>query len=103
MRIEDETYEPSGRVDSGITRSSVRGSIAIPATVLSGSMGGKVMTEGERESLRSLKLSHALRRPHHWPRRRRQVNLRYVLHRAPARLAENSTSRKSRSCSPLRG
>lgn len=36
----EDTYVPSGRLDSGITRSRVWGSRAIPAVVLSGSMGG---------------------------------------------------------------
>jgi hypothetical protein len=30
------TYDPSGRRDSGMTRSSVRGSTAMPAAVVSG-------------------------------------------------------------------
>lgn len=34
------TYDPSGLLDSGITRSRVRGSSAIPASVLSGLIGG---------------------------------------------------------------
>lgn len=34
------TYDPSGRRDSGITRSRVRGSSAMPAAVVSGKMGG---------------------------------------------------------------
>lgn len=35
-----KTYDPSGRFDSGITRSRVRGSTAIPAAVFSGLRGG---------------------------------------------------------------
>jgi hypothetical protein len=35
-----ETYDPSGRFDSGITRSRVRGSTAMPAVVFSGLRGG---------------------------------------------------------------
>jgi hypothetical protein len=35
-----ETYVPSGRFDSGMTRSRVRGSTAIPAVVFSGLRGG---------------------------------------------------------------
>lgn len=34
------TYDPSGLRDSGITRSSVRGSTAIPAVVVSGTIAG---------------------------------------------------------------
>jgi hypothetical protein len=37
----EDTYVPSGRLDSGITRSRVWGSRAIPAVVFSGSRGGR--------------------------------------------------------------
>jgi hypothetical protein len=37
----EDTYVPSGRLDSGITRSRVWGSQAIPAAVFTGSMGGR--------------------------------------------------------------
>lgn len=37
----EDTYVPSGRLDSGITRSRVWGSTAIPAIVLSGLRGGR--------------------------------------------------------------
>jgi hypothetical protein len=35
------TYDPSGLLDSGMTRSKVLGSTAIPATDLSGFIGGR--------------------------------------------------------------
>ncbi len=37
---QQDTHEPSGRRDSGITRSRVRGSSAIPAAEVSGMIGG---------------------------------------------------------------
>jgi hypothetical protein len=44
------TYDPSGRRDSGITRSSVRGSTAMPAAVLGGLIGGlDIMTREGRK------------------------------------------------------
>jgi len=36
----EAAYDPSARLDSGMTRSKVRGSIAIPAAVCSGKSGG---------------------------------------------------------------
>ena len=39
------TYVPSGRLDSGITRSRVWGSRAIPADVFSGLRGGSDIVE----------------------------------------------------------
>ena len=40
-----ESYDPSGRCDSGITRSSVRGSTAMPDTVFLGSRSGRDIIE----------------------------------------------------------
>jgi len=37
----EDTYVPSGRLDSGITRSRVWGSRAMPAVVFSGLRGGR--------------------------------------------------------------
>jgi hypothetical protein len=45
------TYDPSGRRDSGITRSSVRGSTAMPAAVLGGLMGGLDIMIAEEEKM----------------------------------------------------
>lgn len=39
----EDTYVPSGRLDSGITRSRVWGSRAMPAVVFLGSRGGRDM------------------------------------------------------------
>lgn len=41
--IQIVTYVPSGRLDSGMTRSRVWGSRAMPAAVCSGLMGGRDM------------------------------------------------------------
>lgn len=44
----EDTYVPSGRLDSGITRSRVWGSTAIPAVVFVGLRGGRdIVTVGE--------------------------------------------------------
>ena len=40
MEIGWEAYDPSARLDSGMTRSKLRGSIAIPEAVCSGKRGG---------------------------------------------------------------
>lgn len=40
FEIHRETYVPSGRRDSGITRSSVLGSTAMPAVVVLGTRSG---------------------------------------------------------------
>lgn len=42
------TYLPSGRLDSGMTRSRVRGSRAMPAAVLSGLIGGRDIAKSIR-------------------------------------------------------
>lgn len=42
-----ETYVPSGRLDSGITRSRVCGSKAMPAAVFLGLRGGRDMVSIE--------------------------------------------------------
>lgn len=39
------THDPSARRDSGITRSSVRGSTAMPAVDVSGTIGGRDMVQ----------------------------------------------------------
>jgi len=42
-----DTYVPSGRLDSGITRSRVWGSTAIPAVVFGGLRGGRDIVSWE--------------------------------------------------------
>lgn len=44
MGTKDATYDPSGLRDSGMIRSSVRGSMAMPDAVVSGTMAGFDMT-----------------------------------------------------------
>lgn len=53
-KVHLQSHEPSDRRDSGMTRSRVRGSTAIPATDLSGTMDGLDMVEVDgKESSRA--------------------------------------------------
>ena len=47
-RADEETYDPSKRFDSGMTRSRVLGSTAMPDGVVSGYSGGLDMGRGRR-------------------------------------------------------
>jgi hypothetical protein len=46
----EDTYVPSKRLDSGITRSRVWGSTAIPAVVFGGLMGGRDIRESNQQA-----------------------------------------------------